>query len=100
MTGGTHLDLSFCPEPARHMPPPATQAAQPNLRLSTAPHRQRFLPSEQHQVNSDLVPTSAVGEAYAHIFPYESFNLMQSECFDMLFNSEVNVVVTGALVAE
>lgn len=82
------------------MPPAVTQPAPPVLRLPTAPHRQRFLPSEQPRMNTDLVPTSAVGEAYAHIFPYESFNLMQSECFDMLFNSEVNVVVTGALIAE
>jgi ATP-dependent DNA helicase HFM1/MER3 len=64
------------------------------VRARPQPPRNRFLPGEQQDRN--LQSTAAVGEAFAHVFPYESFNAMQSECFDVLYNSDANVVVTGA----
>ena len=59
-------------------------------------NRPRFLPSEQpRRAESSVKPTSIVGRDFAHVFPYESFNAMQSECFDILFKRDANVVVTG-----
>lgn len=77
------------------------QQQAPRPPLTSAPSsahwsRPRFLPSEQpRRAESDLKSTSIVGRGFAHVFPYDSFNAMQSECFDILFKRDANVVVTG-----
>lgn len=41
------------------------------------------------------VMSGPADKKFARVFEFEEFNLLQSRCFDVLYNSNVNIVVSG-----
>ena len=41
------------------------------------------------------VMSGPADKKFARVFEFEEFNLLQSRCFDVLYNSDVNIVVSG-----
>ncbi|KAK6357399.1 Sec63 [Orbilia javanica] len=114
-----HVSSQYDPPPA---PPPrenplnallkkATRPARPQLRLidevdesfaqtqHDKTHSPRQVISLSHAPTMaqgiQLVPISTLPAKYHPIFPYRLFNATQSKCFDAVFNSNTNIVLSS-----
>lgn len=51
--------------------------------------------SVSDSTSKGCVPVSEVGTQFQHMFPYEYFNRVQSACFNEVYHSDINMVVSG-----
>lgn len=74
--------------------PQSTKSATPG-KTSVSKTKAASPPSVKSRPSESLKVVDAVGPQLAKMFPFEFFNPMQSICFDTVFNTDVNVVVSA-----
>ncbi|KAK6516462.1 Sec63 [Arthrobotrys conoides] len=117
-----HISSQYAPPVPPPAPPPRENPLNALLKKPTRPARSQlrpvdevdksFTPMQNEQTRSprqvlslshaptmaqgiQLIPISTLPPKYHTVFPYRLFNATQSKCFDAVFNSNTNIVLSS-----